>query len=599
MRCPGCGASFAPGPYPGTISLGALEPNFAQRLDADVFEQLVPALDRLQAPANAELEIMRHAEHAGIEIGNPVYEGRADVPRLLVERGGVVLDFGCGFGTNSIALARDARHVFALDRAPARVALTAARARAEGLENITAIHASGLDLPLADAFCDAVLLIGVLEWTGVGSGSPRAAQARALAEAARVLRPGGLLVVAIENRFSATYLTGIAEEHTNLPFISLLPRALGRPYHRLARGSAYEALTHSRRELGRMLSASGLNVNIGYVAPSYQHPQLTFDGRVGSRAKRYYLRHVFHSISNERRLAGRLLGACPAPVLLGLFPSFWAVGRKGSTPPALPTVVLGTAERDHMMKKIDWEAGRFEVIERRGRRLVSSEPLLEGWNARRWLTWPLLPRHRQLRARKILERAATVLVEAKRKPFAIDDRMRWLEQAERGLNSLDPAGALRDTLRRALDALPALPCVQEHGDLTLGNFVVVGRKLVAVDPPAVAGFGPPGMDACAIAFDVISALAGDKQLDLRTTLRDIASPDPALGSFLATFLETRDALLASRLMLLAVLRHAVERRPWPGTPEFLAAAADGRLTALLRASDFAASEDEAGFSGFA
>jgi tRNA(Ile2) C34 agmatinyltransferase TiaS len=37
VRCQNCGATYAVGPYPGTLSLGELEANFAQRLDADVF----------------------------------------------------------------------------------------------------------------------------------------------------------------------------------------------------------------------------------------------------------------------------------------------------------------------------------------------------------------------------------------------------------------------------------------------------------------------------------------------------------------------------------------------------------------------------------
>lgn len=514
IHCQHCGATYAVGPYPGTLSLGELEANFAQRLDADVFEQLVPALDRLEPPANTELEIARYARQAGIAIGNPVDEGRADVPRLLIGEGSVVLDFGCGFGTNSVALARDARHVFAVDRSPARVALTAARARAEGIENLTAVHASGTELPLADGCCDAVLIIGVLEWTGVGSGAPQAAQARALAEAVRVLRPGGLLIVAIENRFGAPYLAGIPEEHTELPFISLLPRPLGRFYHRVARRAPYEALTHSRHELARMLSEAGLEVNIGYVAPSYQYPQFAFDGRAASASMRFYLRHVFHAVSTRRRLAGRLLEACPEPALLGVFPSFWAVGAKQSRPPQVPTVVLGTAERDHVMKTIDWEGERFVVIDRRDRRRVSSSALIEGWSARRWLSWPLLAMTRRRRARALLTRAGALLASAERRPFAPDVQRAAVEQAERALAASELPEPLRATLHAELSELPPLPAVREHGDLNLGNLIVTGERLVAVDLPETETFGPPGLDACAIAFDALSALASDKQLDL-------------------------------------------------------------------------------------
>lgn len=579
---------YAPGPYAGTISMGEIDANFAQRLDADVFEHLVPALDRLEPPADAEIEIMRHAERAGIEIGNPVYEGRADLPRLLIAAGAVVLDFGCGFGTNTVALARDARHVFAIDRSAARVALTAARARAEGLDNVTAIHASGLELPLGDACCDAVVVIGVLEWTGVGSGAPQAAQARALAEAARVLRPGGLLIVAIENRFGASYFGGIREEHTGLRFISLLPRPVGRLYHRLARGGPYEALTHSRRALSQMVRAAGLEVNLGYVTPSYQHPQFSFDGTVAAPAKRYYIRHVFHAVTVARRLAARGLAACPRTALLAVFPSFWMVGRKGSPAPRVPTVVLGTAEREHVMKTIDWDDRRFVVIGRRGRELARSEPLLEGWNARRWVTWPLSAAGRRRRARLIIARASALLAAAERHPFDADQQARWLEQAELGLGTVQIADSVRPALRAALAELPSLDGVAEHGDLGLGNLVVQTGQLVVIDAPPVGSFGPPGLDACMVAFDTISALAGEKELDLAVAFLGLPRADAALHSFLATFLETRDAALASRLMLLAVLRHCAVRRAWPGTSRFLEAVGDGRLARSLAECGFPA-----------
>jgi hypothetical protein len=301
---------------------------------------------------------------------------------------------------------------------------------------------------------------------------------------------------------------------------------------------------------------------------------------------RFYLRHVFHSVSTRRRLAGRLLEVCPAPALLGVFPSFWAVGGKQSRPPEVPTVVLGTAEGNHVMKTIDWEHERFVAIDRRDRRRVSSSALIEGWSARRWLTWPLLERTRRRRVRDLLARAGALLTAAERRPFAPDDQRAAVEQAERALTASGVPEPIRAALRDELSELQPLPAVREHGDLALGNLIVTGEELVAVDLPERDAFGPPGLDACAIAFDALSALAGEKQLHLETVLRCLAA-DADISSFLAKFLETRDARLAMRLVLLAVLRHAALRSPWAGTDALLMAAADGRLLAVLSAAGFA------------
>src|SRR5204862_4727179 len=116
---------------------------FAQELDEAILDTVIPALEAQQPPTCTERVIEQLADEKGIFIGNPVYEGRADLARLLPGVDGVVLDVGCGFGTFTVPLARSAAHVFAVDRSPPRVALTAARPRAGGLGHVTALHADG------------------------------------------------------------------------------------------------------------------------------------------------------------------------------------------------------------------------------------------------------------------------------------------------------------------------------------------------------------------------------------------------------------------------------------------------------------------------
>lgn len=106
--------------------------------------------------------------------------------------GEVVLDLGCGGGIDTVLAARqvgpDGR-VIAIDLLPEMCARTRAATEAAGLAERCEVEVGEMeDLPLPDAAVDVVISNGVLNL------SPR--KSRALAEAARVLRPGGRLCVA-------------------------------------------------------------------------------------------------------------------------------------------------------------------------------------------------------------------------------------------------------------------------------------------------------------------------------------------------------------------------------------------------------------------
>lgn len=96
-----------------------------------------------------------------------------------------VADLGCGTGALAAELAGAVARVFAVDQSAAM--LRAARRRCEGHLNVE-LHRADLEaLPLADRTCDAALALLALGW--VSALEP------VLAEAARVLRPGGRLVI--------------------------------------------------------------------------------------------------------------------------------------------------------------------------------------------------------------------------------------------------------------------------------------------------------------------------------------------------------------------------------------------------------------------
>ena len=157
----------------------------------------------------------------GIE-GEIVYE---HVHRYAFARryaaGRRVLDVACGEGYGSAILAAGAASVVGVDIDAQTVAH--ARTTYASLANLTFVEGSAAALPLADASVDLVVSFETLEHLEAGD------QPRMLAEVARVLAPGGALVLSAPNRVEYSEARGYVN-----------------PFHRRE---------HDRAELERLLDA--------------------------------------------------------------------------------------------------------------------------------------------------------------------------------------------------------------------------------------------------------------------------------------------------------------------------------------------------------
>lgn len=158
------------------------------------------------------------------------------------------LEIGCGPGLGATALARRGYRVHAVDAVPQMVDRTLARARADGLGGrvtgaVGDIHA----LPIENARFDLVFVIGVSEWL-TSLDTP-------LAEIARVLKPGGHVVISADNRWA---LASVLDPLKN-PAVVPIKRALGVAARLIwRRPRPLRTRAYSAGELDRALRRAGL-----------------------------------------------------------------------------------------------------------------------------------------------------------------------------------------------------------------------------------------------------------------------------------------------------------------------------------------------------
>jgi SAM-dependent methyltransferase len=154
--------------------------------------QSSPALSHFEEHANYWRDIY---ERPGVQA--LIYVERLQlalgwVDALHLPPGTAVLNIGCGAGFEAAALAQYSFHVHAVDRSSAMCELTRSRARSNGVEqHVDVVMADARMLPFRTGESQLALAIGVLPWLHDGDS--------ALAELARVVAPGGHVVISVDN----------------------------------------------------------------------------------------------------------------------------------------------------------------------------------------------------------------------------------------------------------------------------------------------------------------------------------------------------------------------------------------------------------------
>lgn len=145
-------------------------------MPADIWAKWLDEADREGAAADRQLRILRSQVRDRV------------LHKAGLKRGSRVVDLGCGSGFLSLEALRmvgPEGRVYAVDSSPGALEALAGRAGEAGSKNLAVVQDDIARLPLQDGAADAVVARSVLSYISNRIG--------VLAEASRVLRPGGIL----------------------------------------------------------------------------------------------------------------------------------------------------------------------------------------------------------------------------------------------------------------------------------------------------------------------------------------------------------------------------------------------------------------------
>ena len=287
----------------------------------------------------------RFADNENMRLGLTDWQRASWLALLGLPAGAVALDIGSGYGAITEAVSRGVGTLYSLEAIPERLEFTRLRLEQGGVRNVRMVQGTGLQLPFMDESFDLITVNGVLEWVGEWRehGSPRDVQLGFLRDIHRLLRPGGLLLVGIENRFGLQYLMG-GRDHSGLAFTSLMPRWLASATLKLRgnyyRGRAtqvrrsYRTYTYTQRGYRALLADGGFaSSDFFWSEPGYNQPYNVIPLR-GSFAADHFEHRLYEPSQSWRRGWKRSLKALVAktPIVDFIAADFVIVAEKAGAP---------------------------------------------------------------------------------------------------------------------------------------------------------------------------------------------------------------------------------------------------------------------------
>jgi ubiquinone/menaquinone biosynthesis C-methylase UbiE len=238
---------------------------------------------------------------------------KALIRRFAPQPPSAVLDVGGGAGAYAFWLANQGYEVHLMDLSTRLVELATDRNKKAGHPLASVGEGDARALPIADGYLDAVLLLGPLyHLTRVEE------RAQALAEAARVLKPGGVLFAACLTRWASLFDGLVHRRFSNPAFGTMASEDVATGQHRnpgLHPDWFTTAYMHRPDEFAEELRSTGLEVVgiFGLEGPAVLLPD--FDERWADPTEREAMIGVAETVESEPALHGvspHLPGVCRA-----------------------------------------------------------------------------------------------------------------------------------------------------------------------------------------------------------------------------------------------------------------------------------------------
>ncbi|MHA1861770.1 MAG: methyltransferase domain-containing protein [Candidatus Ranarchaeia archaeon] len=246
-------------------------------------EEAVEQLNHECKQSNSMQEVERLVETKYPDLLPYIFDPRRSAHLLLLSQiinktGITMLDIGAGFGTIARQIAPRTKKYYAVEPVKSRFGILKQLARLSKSQNIVPVNQSMFKLDLDQKF-DVVLFNGVLEWAGQvkeDCRDPRTAQIEALNECKKHLKPDGLVIIAIENRYSPLYLKTL--DHNRLRFTSYMPRWMANYYTKKRKKHPYLTYTYDAKGYEELIQDAGFKkTRIMGCYPVYRYPKLVFD----------------------------------------------------------------------------------------------------------------------------------------------------------------------------------------------------------------------------------------------------------------------------------------------------------------------------------
>lgn len=227
---------------------------------------------------------------------------------LPITKENKVLEIGSGCGAVTGALAEKAGSLTCIELSKMRSTINAYRNRDYDNVKIMVGNFQDIEKNLEEKF-DYITLIGVFEYSEgyIGTKEPYVEMLRRIS---RHLKPGGKIVIAIENRLGLKYWAGCTEDHAGTYFEGLegYPKTKG-------------VKTFSRTELSNIISQAGeFLTSFYYPYPDYKFPMTIYSDEY--LPKKGELSHAFANYDRERIFLFDEPRVYDSLIESGLFPEF-------------------------------------------------------------------------------------------------------------------------------------------------------------------------------------------------------------------------------------------------------------------------------------